>query len=758
MKKKIPTIKSFLFRFWPVLYIGFIWFIFAHSYFIKGLIPYPSKYQVTFFAPWSHYEKWWGPVKNNAMPDVITQIYPWKHFTIHQIKETGQIPFWNPYNFGGNPHVANFQSAIFSPFTLLFFLFSFVDAWSLIVLSQPLLAGLFMYLFLRELKVGQVGSVFGSVTFMFSGFMVVWMAYGTLSMALAFLPLALFALEKFFHTEKKRYLLLISFSLATSFFSGHFQTSLYVGLLVFSYLLYKSLIIKDRKVILPAYFFYFFGIAVSLLQIIPTIFLYQESIRSDSIYQGGGIPLHYLITMIAPDFYGNPVTRNDWFGTYAEWSSFVGIIPFIFTFIAFIRRKFHETIFFGLASMITLVLSTQTPVLQLLTATKIPVFATSIPSRIISLFSFSFAVLGAFGLDSFLNDAKKLNLKKYVLLFVILGIVLLQIWLLLFVMRVLPDDKNMLAIKNFILPTFLYSVFFGVTILSLIQKNKNAVVMSSIILLLLASGDSLRFASKWMPFDSRELVFPNVPVIDAMQKNIGNGRVFGNIGTEVVTYYKLPSLEGYDPLYVERFGEFIQSAVTGEYQPAQRSVVRLNRRGAYTDRVLDITGVTLIFHPVADTNQSWAYPVWQGGNRYTILYQDDRFQLFQNTEAITRAHLFYNYEVIADNKAIIKRFYSEDFDFRNSLILEEQPEDFVSNTSHTPKNSKAEIVSYLPNEIVISVKTEKPGLLFLSDTFYPKWKATVNGIEAKIYRADYTFRAVIVPAGTSRVTFYYQEY
>jgi len=187
--------SKFLHRFWPVLFILILWFVFSSPYFIKGLVPYPSKYQVTFFHPWSVYEQWWGPVKNNAMPDIITQIYPWKHFTIESLK-SGHIPFWNPYNFAGNSHIGNFQSAVFSPFNLLYFLFPFIDAWSINILLQPLLAGLFTYLLLRTLRTSEMGSLIGAITFMFSGFIVVWMAYGTLGAAILFLPLALYGVEK----------------------------------------------------------------------------------------------------------------------------------------------------------------------------------------------------------------------------------------------------------------------------------------------------------------------------------------------------------------------------------------------------------------------------------------------------------------------------------------------------------------------------------------------------------------------------------
>ena len=56
---------------------------------------------------------------------------------------------------------------------------------------------------------------------------------------------------------------------------------------------------------------------------------------------------------------------------------------------------------------------------------------------------------------------------------------------------------------------------------------------------------------------------------------------------------------------------------------------------------------------------------------------------------------------------------------------------------------------------MLAVETPTPQLLFLSDAYYPDWQATIDGREAKILRADYAFRAVVVPAGNHEVTFDY---
>jgi uncharacterized membrane protein YfhO len=45
--------------------------------------------------------------------------------------------------------------------------------------------------------------------------------------------------------------------------------------------------------------------------------------------------------------------------------------------------------------------------------------------------------------------------------------------------------------------------------------------------------------------------------------------------------------------------------------------------------------------------------------------------------------------------------------------------------------------------------------LFLSDAYYPGWNAYVDGVKTEIYRANYAFRAVHLPAGRHTVEFVY---
>jgi len=741
--------KNKILNYWPVIFMFVIWFIFANPYFLKGLVPYASRYQVNFFPPWSSYEKFWGPVKNNAMPDIHGQIYPWKKLTIDTFMH-GQIPLWNPYSFSGNPHLANYQSAVFSPFNLLFFVLPFIDAWSILVLLQPLIAGLFMYLFVREIGVGRIGSLVSGVSFMFSGFMVVWMAYGTLSYAILYLPLALFAVERYYRSGSLKFLFLLTLTIPLSFFSGHFQISFYFFIALIYYILFRAFVKRSIQLTTFLLISVVFGLIIAAPQLASSVTLYKNSIRSELFQVGEVIPFQYLITVIAPDFFGNPVTRNDWFGHYAEWSSFIGIWSFFLAIYAITRFRSSRTLLFSILGFGSLALAVNSPLSVLLVSLKIPVLSTSALSRIIVLFSFSFATLAGLGFDALQNDLKSKKNKKAIQILLLMLAFLIAVWLLILIGKMYPSEWLIVAKRNFVLPTVLFGIGLFVLLLNIFLKHKRLIIITSIFLLLASSFDSLRFVQKWMPFDPKEYVFPEVPVISAIKKNINDGRIFGNIGGEVTTYYKFPSIEGYDPLYIERYGEFIRSASIGKLLKAERSVVKIDRRGKYANRVLDLLGVSLIFHPVADTNQGWAFPVWENKTHFSLIYKDGKFELFRNNLSLPRSSLFYDYEIITDKEAIIKRFYDENFEFRKKIILEEK-----ASTPIGKGKGKAEIVLYSPNKVAIHVDTTTSALFFLSDNYYPGWKATVNGKEAKIYRANYTFRATVVPEGRSRIEFKY---
>jgi hypothetical protein len=154
-------------------------------------------------------------------------------------------------------------------------------------------------------------------------------------------------------------------------------------------------------------------------------------------------------------------------------------------------------------------------------------------------------------------------------------------------------------------------------------------------------------------------------------------------------------------------------------------------------------------------------------NNFKKVFESGNLGVFENNEVVPRVFLASNYEgppvVDSTNKTtdeinkerrklIPEKLLSSDFDFRNVLVLEEP-----SPISAQYGLGTAEITSYKPQEVVVKTDSAEPKLLFLSDNYYPGWKATVDGNEVKILRADYTFRAVPLVPGKHTVRFYFES-
>lgn len=742
---KKETMKNIFLRFWPIIFIFTVWLAFAHPYFLKGLVPFPSKYLVTFFPPWS--AQYGMPVKNNAMPDIITQIYPWKKITIDSWKQ-GQVPLWNPYSFSGTPHAANYQTAVFSPINLLYFILPFVDAWSISILLQPLLSGLFMYVLLRTLQRSQPASLIGSVAFMFCGFLTVWMAYGTLGWAVVWLPLIFAAV--LMHMDKRSWWnpLIVSLSLALSFFSGHFQMSVYVLIALTAFIVYQAVHTKRMRASIELGLAVVLGLMLSAPQILSSLDAYSQSVRSELFTQGGGIAWQYLVTLFAPDFYGNPVTRNDWFGFYAEWASYIGVVPLLLAVYAIVRRTKHIGFFLGLA-LISFLIATPSPVNAFVIWLKVPAISTSYAARIIILTSFSLAVIAAYGLDRLREDWEKKKMSITFPYFVGIAVLLVVLWCVVVIIRPFDADKLLIARRNLILPTGLALGYFLLVFVGFIRRWKFIKHVAIGFFVVLTIVDMLRYSIKWMPFDPREYVYPEVDILSFLKKEVGRERIFGNLGGEVTNRFGLSGIEGYDAVYQKRYGEFIRSLSDGQIITPERSVVQFAKIAKFSEQALQLLGVRYIVHRLSDGRFSWAYPYWEYPH-YQSVYRDEQYEVFENQKALPRAFLASSYLVRVTDQGIIDTLYSEGLDPRQTLILETDPEIAPQSGEGT-----ADITKYTPNEVVIKTASTTPKLLFLSDVYDPGWRAAVDGKEARIDRADYDFRAVAVPAGEHTIRMVY---
>jgi hypothetical protein len=70
------------------------------------------------------------------------------------------------------------------------------------------------------------------------------------------------------------------------------------------------------------------------------------------------------------------------------------------------------------------------------------------------------------------------------------------------------------------------------------------------------------------------------------------------------------------------------------------------------------------------------------------------------------------------------------------------------------ENEKIALVSYQPDELIYKSSAREEKLAVFSEIYYPAgWRCYVDGKESKYFRADWTLRAMIVPAGDHEIKF-----
>ncbi|MDF1502626.1 YfhO family protein [Roseisolibacter sp. H3M3-2] len=105
----------------------------------------------------------------NPRSDQYIAGFAFREFAATALKETGSIPLWNPYLFGGMPYVAAMHGDIFYP---TFLLRAVLPAdvgmtWGMVL--HVFLAGLFTFAFLRAVGVGFHGALVGGLAYLLGG-------------------------------------------------------------------------------------------------------------------------------------------------------------------------------------------------------------------------------------------------------------------------------------------------------------------------------------------------------------------------------------------------------------------------------------------------------------------------------------------------------------------------------------------------------------------------------------------------------------
>ena len=221
------------------------------------------------------------------------------------------IPWWNPYSGIGLPLAGEMQpGAFFLPFILLLLLHNGI-LWVKVALQ--IVSGLFTYLLLRELGLGRLACLTGSLLYSLNGTFALLPGPEAVIHPIPFLPLLLYGIEVSRKIDKRVWgVFFIAVSIAWLIFSGFPEASYIDGLMALIWALYRVIGANQRWTSLATRILY--GGILGLMLAAPLILAFGEFLLSSDAFgthlDGNiSLPLAAAVPFFLPYVYG-PLGNN----------------------------------------------------------------------------------------------------------------------------------------------------------------------------------------------------------------------------------------------------------------------------------------------------------------------------------------------------------------------------------------------------------------------------------------------------------------
>jgi hypothetical protein len=156
--------------------------------------------------------------------------------------------------------------------------------------------------------------------------------------------------------------------------------------------------------------------------------------------------------------------------------------------------------------------------------------------------------------------------------------------------------------------------------------------------------------------------------------------------------------------------------------------------------VVDLLNIRFVITRSQDLSRMAAYP-W-----YRHIASLPGNELFENKNVFPRFFLVHQVRTVGSLKEARDVMSHRPFDLRKTAIVEQAMEIGPGGGADEVKTLR-----YEPNAIELLATSGRGGLLVLSETYYPGWRAWVDDQPASIYQTDIALRGVIVPGGAHRV-------
>lgn len=723
--------------------------------------------------------------------DSLALSYFARNFYTEFLQSFHRMPYWNPLLFGGLPFVEGMHGDIFYPPSLALFFMDAQAMWGWKMSLHIFLAGVFTYLWLRRgLGLDGLPAFFGGLVYMLGADLVSLVLPGgdgkLFVSALA--PLVFWLAERAAARGRPPDFALFALGIALLVFTSHMQAAYFCVWGVSLYFLFRVWQVwraeqdAARAARLVGMFALagLLGVGAAAVQFLPPLAYLQEySHRSDPAqgeergYEWSStysLNAEEIASLVVPEFVGelpsgywgkNPLKLN---------SEYAGLIPLLLIPVLLLRRRTPQVWFFiGLAVLALLfALASSTPLGRLFYLIPgVSLFRAW--SMIIFLYGLALATLGALAVQHLQEvllgrtveaDAgaprKALWISAAVLGLLALlaaGGVLMEIWTAVFYREMDAAKSGALALNQpYIVRGFWIAFALAVLTAALWEMAARGVVRAGAfigLLAVLAAIDLYRVDRPFIRYtavmneqaEAYGTLFRTDETIEYLKRLRDAGGVFRVM--DMSTLLQMPEPYGQNDLAVHGIEQLAghhgneigryRNLIGGEYA---------QNMGTTDLRLAGLTNTEYLVIPSRIVD-----------DRLEEVHVGSRAALYRYRDVLPRAFLVGSTEVLSGDAAMA-RYLSEEFNPRTTVILEEPlPADVEVQAG------AAGVVEWLerePDAFTLRVAPDRPAMLVVLDNWFPAWKAFVDGHQVPVHRANYTFRAIAVPAGEHTVTFRYE--
>jgi len=721
----------------------------------------------------------------------LLQFYPWRQLAVEQIR-AGHWPLWNPSLGAGTPLAANLQTAAFYPPNVLFLLMPVERAFGWALALHVALAGLFAYYLGRTLGLSRFGALVTGLVYGAGGYIVARWVFPSMVYAAPWLPLMLALTERLIRHQSSRppkgirvWILdaaLLGLAIALQLLAGHAQTSFYSSLIVAAFAFVRIMQTATRTsqrgthrtwhwarsiglMALAA----LWGIALAAVQLLPTAELTAHSQRAGTLsdltfaYELSFWPWR-LISLLAPDFFGNPARNEYWaYGTYWEEAAYIGILPLMLALAALAgwwRQRREESgplalvPFFATLSLLSflLALGNHTPLYPLLFR-YLPGFGFfQAPARLMIGYALGMALLAGIGAGTLRLTPRARTVLRIVTV-VGLGMAIAGT----FARLALPGIRASFGDSM---------IRLGVTLalaaeLLLLRGRRLRGKKWELLAIVLIAADLLAFGWGLAPGTGDSVYRDPVAAAEFLQAQ-PPGRLFVAEPHAQETYDQYVSLSAFGSAEPDQLQGLRESLIpnlnsahhlpgVGNYDPLTV--------GAYRDLYELLKG-----DPDAPPALDEIRPLLNlFGARYLVtgdepdlpLLYDAGPRIYTNDEALPAAWVVHQAQVVEGEQARLDALRDPAFDPRAEVLLSRWPSLVPSPDRATVEGEIPSVLRQGPDRVIVEVNMAQPGYLVLADTYYPGWTATANGASVEILPANHAFRAIQLDRGQHTVVFQY---